>query len=262
MYQVLGIILARQFKARHIRRCLMGFLLVVFTLNTYYPSLNTTLGAKSPSKDSYTIVIYGDSMVDTMGESLEYLSKALQRRYPATRFHYYNYGIGGENVEQGLQRFHTPFNYKTRSFPALSSHHPDIIIIGSFAYNPFSPHFRDKHWRVLSQLVTEAKNTGADVYLLAEIAPLRHNFGKGPGGVNWPEDLASQQSKNIVEQLENTIYLATDHQKVPLINAYSISKIDGKFGNRRFVDPHDNIHPSVEGHKLMAELIAAKIRLR
>jgi len=165
-------------------------------------------------------------------------------------------------VEQGLLRFHSPFSYKTRSFSALSSHHPDIIIIGSFAYNPFSPHFRDKHWRVLSQLVKEAQNTGADVYMLAEIAPLRNDFGKGPNGVNWPEELAQKHSAHIVEQLENVIFLAIDHLKVPLINAYSISKIDGKFGNKRFVDPNDNIHPSVAGHKLMAELIASTIKLR
>lgn len=249
---------------QHLIACSLGLLFLILSLATNYHLLTTghILGAKSPSKASYTIVVYGDSMVDTMGESLEYLSKALKDRYPQTQFHYYNYGIGGENAEQGLARFHSPFNYKTRSFPPLSSHHPDIIIIGSFAYNPFSPHFRDKHWRVLNQLVTEAKNTGADVYMLAEIAPLRNNFGKGPGGINWPEDLASQQAKNIVEQLENAIYIATDHQHVPLINAYSISKIDGKFGNRRFVDPHDNIHPSVEGHQLMAELIASRIKLR
>jgi hypothetical protein len=35
---VLGIILARQFKARHIRRCLMGFMFSVLALNTYYIS--------------------------------------------------------------------------------------------------------------------------------------------------------------------------------------------------------------------------------
>lgn len=239
--------------------------LLLLSLSTGYFLLNTNtqlLGAKSPSKDSYTIAIYGDSMIDTMGESLEYLSIALQRRYPNTSFHYYNYGIGAQNVEMGLARFHSPFSYKTRSFQAISAHHPDIIIIGSFAYNPFSPHFRDQHWRVLNQLVVEAKNTGAEVYMLAEIAPLRNNFGKGPGGVNWPEAVAQTHASHIVEQLENAIYIATDHQKVPLINAYSISKIDGKFGNRRFVDPHDNIHPSSEGHKLMAELIASKIRLK
>lgn len=243
----------------------LGILVFLFILVTTYYSLPPTmnvLGAKTPSKDSYTIAIYGDSMVDTMGESLEYLSIALRKKYPNTGFHYYNYGIGGQNVEQGLLRFHSPFSYKTRSFSSLSSHHPDVIIMGSFAYNPFSPHFRDKHWRVLSQLVKEAQNTGADVYMLAEIAPLRNDFGKGPNGVNWPEELAQKHSAHIVEQLENVIFLATDHLKVPLINAYSISKIDGKFGNKRFVDPNDNIHPSVAGHKLMAELIASTIKLR
>src|SRR5690349_10068088 len=152
--------------------------LLIFTLKN--PDSLPVLGIFS--KNSYSIAIYGDSMVDTMGEQLEYLQAALKKQYPGKTFYYYNYGIGSQNVEEGLNRFDKAFDYKTRHFVPLSSLHPDIIIIGSFSYNPFYPYDKDRHWNTLTQLVQKAKATGADVYMLAEIAPLKTGFGKGPNG--------------------------------------------------------------------------------
>lgn len=220
------------------------------------------LGVSSPGKSSYSIAIFGDSMVDTMGENLEYLQVALKRRYPKIIFRYYNYGIGSQNVAEGLARFKIPLSYKTRNFDSIPQLRPDIIIIGSFAYNVFTPHDKVKHWLTLSQLIQEAKNTGSDVYMLAEIAPLKEGFGQGPNGVNWPASTSNEHAAKIVEQLENAIYLSRDHLKTPLIDVYHPSITEGKFGNKRYVDPNDGIHPSVAGQQLTAELIASKIKLR
>lgn len=220
------------------------------------------LGVSTPSKKAYTIAIFGDSMVDTMGEKMDILQIALKRKYPGITFTLYNYGIGSENIEDGLARFNSPFNNKTRSYPPVSSLHPDILIIGSFAYNPFYPYDRNRHWQGLSRLVKEAQNTGSDIYVLSEIAPLRFGFGKGKTGVNWDENKAFEHASHILELLENAIYLAKDHLKVPLIDVYSASTIKGKFGNGRLVEPNDGIHPSFSGHQLMAEIIAQKIKLR
>jgi lysophospholipase L1-like esterase len=219
----------------------------------------SVLGVLSPK--TYSIAIYGDSMVDTMGEQLEYLQVALKKRYPGKTFYYYNYGIGSQNVEEGLNRFNQDFNYKTRHFVPLSSLHPDIIIIGSFSYNPFFPYDKDKHWNTLTKLVNTAKATGADVYMLSEIAPLKTGFGKGPNGANWQESALNEQSSRIAELLNNTIYLASDHLKVPLINVYAKTLVDGRFGNKYYVDSNDGIHPSVAGHQLTAETIASTIKL-
>lgn len=239
----------------------MGIILLVSLLVKFQSSLNVLGASSSFIKHSYSIAIFGDSMVDTMGEQLDYLQIALKKRYPHTTFYYYNYGIGSQNAEEGLARFHSPFHYKTRNFVPLSDLHPDIIIVGSFAYNPFSPYNRDRHWVTLSKLVKEAQATGADVYMLAEIAPLRSGFGNGPHGVNWPNQKANEWATHIVEQLENAVYLSRDHLKVPLINVYAATQIDGRFGAKKYVDPNDGIHPSVAGHQLMSEVIASKIKL-
>lgn len=67
----------------------------------------------------YKIAIFGDSMVDTMSEQLEYLQANLKIKYPNILFEYYNFGIGSQNVLEGLARFHQPFSYKTRNFLPL-----------------------------------------------------------------------------------------------------------------------------------------------
>ncbi len=222
---------------------------------TQQPTLTPTPTIIVLKKASYTIAIFGDSMVDTMGDNLEYLGKSLVNKYPLTEFKLYNYGIGGQNVEQGLGRFESTFSNKTRQYPPLPALHSDVIIIGSFAYNPFSIHDKNKHYTLLSQLVEKAKNIAPRVYVLAEIAPLKIGFGKGKNGVNWPEDMSKQQALQILEQLDNAVNVSSS-QGVKLINAYHRSRIDGAFGSTYYVNPDDGIHPSAPGHTFMAELIA------
>ncbi|MDP2632787.1 MAG: GDSL-type esterase/lipase family protein [Candidatus Curtissbacteria bacterium] len=213
------------------------------------------------SKSTYSIAIFGDSMVDTMGENLEYLDASLKARYPQTNFKLYNYGIGGQNVADGLARFDQPFTYQTRNFPSISQVKPDIMIIASFAYNPFPTHDRDRHWLTLTDLVNRAKNTGSTVYMLAEIAPLKTGFGKGPGGINWPEDIASTHASHIIEQLQNAVNLSKN-LGIPAIDAFDKSKVSGNWGDSTLVSSHDGIHPSQEGHMFTADLIATIIKLR
>lgn len=216
---------------------------------------------KTPRKSAWKIAVFGDSMVDTMGEGLPYLEKALKKRYPDVSFTLYNYGMGAQNVEAGLERFNKPFSYKNRKYEPLDTLDADIIIVGSFAYNPFDPFDRDKHWLTLTRLVEKAKDTYADVYLLAEIAPLRSEFGKGPQGVNWDRVTAFEHSGKIIKQLENAVGLSKN-LNVLLINAYEKSIVSAKNeGKREYVNAADGIHQSVKGQEFMAEEIAKSLIL-
>lgn len=213
----------------------------------------TPTPAKLP-KNLYTIAVYGDSYVDTMGEKMEYLEQALKEKYPLTNFKLYNYGIGAQNVEDGINRLGTEFNYKERHYPILYQTNPDVIIVGSFAYNPFSPYDRDRHWLGLTQLLREMQKISPNIYLLAEIAPLRGDFGRGPNGVNWDTNTSLTHSQHIMEQLENAMSLSKS-LNVPLIDTYHGSLKDGAV-IREYVNSGDGIHPSVEGHEYMAHKIA------
>lgn len=212
------------------------------------------------SKKSYTIAVFGDSMVDTMGERLEYLEHNLTEKYPGIEFKLYNYGIPSQNVEHGFERFHKAFSFRDRNYPPITQINADIIILGSFAYNPFPPHNRDRHWTGLIKLTEEAKKTPANVYILAEIAPLKEEFGKGPNGPNWTPENSIDQSNHIIEQLENAVALS-QALNVPLIDSFTKSKEDGKYGKKLYVDPNDGIHPSIAGQTFTAKIIADTIKL-
>lgn len=216
----------------------------------------TATPSKSHAKNDYKIAVYGDSMVDTMGERLEYLEHSLKKIYPNVNFTLYNYGKGSENVEMGLDRWDNVLNYQDRHYPSIVDLRPDIIVIGSFAYNPFSPYIRDLHWVGLTKLVETAKTVTPNVYILAEIVPLRNNFGKGPNGVNWNENTAYEHSGRIVEQLENVVSLS-GNLNVPLIDVFHQS-----IGRSGLTNPSDGIHASVSGHEFTSDIIANTIQLK
>src|SRR3989344_7760281 len=121
------------------------------------PILSEASASARLSKSAYTIAIFGDSMADTMGENLEYLQKSLKSKYSRTSFNLYNYGIGGQNVADGLARFGSAFSYQSRSYPPITQIKADVIIVGSFAYNPFASHDKQRHLELLARLVGEAK---------------------------------------------------------------------------------------------------------
>ncbi len=214
----------------------------------------------SPNKSSYVVAAFGDSMVDTMGENLDYLDKALMARYPTTKFKFYNYGIGSQNVIDAIKRFNDPLIYKDRDYLPITQIEADVIIVSSFAYNPLEPYDRTLYLESLRGLINKSKSTGAKVYLLAEIAPIKTGFGKGVGGVNWDEEKVATHVAHIFSNLDGAVGLAA-RTKTPLINAYKKSQTDGKYGDQRYVGTHDGIHPSIEGEVFMADVIADSIDL-
>lgn len=212
--------------------------------------------ARTPRKTLYKIALYGDSMIDSLGTKITALQDALKKKYPKTTFTLYNYGVGAENVEQGLSRFDKSLVANDRNYPPLSSLGADIIVLDSYAYNPFSPFDRDKHWISLSKLVEKAKETDAEVYLLADIAPVRAEFGRGPKGVNWDSVTAYEKSGQVIQLLENAVGISKN-LNVILVNAFEKSTVTVRGdGKREYVSTQDGVHPSDTGQKFIAEQIA------
>jgi hypothetical protein len=215
---------------------------------------------KTLKTEKVTIALFGDSMIDTMGDNVDALSQVLSRKYPSVTFTFYNYGIGAQNAEAGLSRFDSPYVYFKRDYPPVSSIKPDILIIGSFSYNPFNPHNSSRHIENLTALLNKAKQTDAKVYLLVEIAPLSEEFGRGENGVNMTPSAAAQHASHIQENLEDSLKVARSVQ-VPVIDAYTGSKTSETEGTKAYVNPDDGIHPSYEGHLYTADQIAKTIKI-
>lgn len=218
----------------------------------------TATPAASLKKSTYTIALYGDSMVDALGTELTLLQQALAEKYPQTTFKLYNYGVGAQTVQDGFERFAEPLDYQDRQYPPMSELKPDVLIIGSYGYSPFDPHYRDLHWLNLTNLVEQAKAVTPNVYLMAEIAPLRDAFGVG--SLDWPLTVRRDHAKNIKEQLENALNLSKD-LKLPLIDAYSPTIVKDGFGSFAYTDQKDGISPSPEGKAFILNLIAESIKL-
>jgi hypothetical protein len=218
----------------------------------------TATPAANLKKSTYAIALYGDSMVDALGSDLAILQQALAEKYPQTTFKLYNYGVGAQTVQDGFERFAEPLDYQDRQYPPLSELKPDVLIIGSYGYTPFDPHYRDLHWLNLTNLVEQAKTVTPNVYLMAEIAPLRDAFGVG--SLDWPLTVRREHAKNIKEQLENALNLSKD-LKLPLIDAYSPTIVKDGFGSFAYTDQKDGISPSPEGKAFILNLIAETIKL-
>ncbi|OGM11366.1 hypothetical protein A2V80_02450 [Candidatus Woesebacteria bacterium RBG_16_39_8b] len=213
------------------------------------------------SKDKYKIAIVGDSMVETMGDNLDYLATALKEKYPDTEFEMYNYGVGSENVLEGSDRLVKSFAHDKRNYPPITVVKPDVIIVGSWAYNPPAEYDKNVHWNYLAGIINKSKEISGKVYVLAEVAPLEDDFGKGPKGVNWPSELVAFHIQKIVELMQNARHLP-NALGVSLIDVYSqTTQENSLYGKTEYVDASDHIHPSVLGHTITAETIRDTIVL-
>lgn len=209
-----------------------------------------------------TIAAVGDSMTDLMGPNLPYLKTELKKYYPKADLNLLNYGVGGDNIENGSARIRGEYNYQGRHYPTLTSIEPDIIVIESFAYNPFSngENELDRHWQDLANLVDYIKNnTKVKIIIMATIAPTKEFFGQGPAGVNWPKDLAFRQAEKINQYLDNTVRFAKS-ANLPLVDVYHQTLLSNGEGNLDYINPGDHIHQNVAGNELIAKLLAEAIK--
>jgi lysophospholipase L1-like esterase len=197
-------------------------------------------------------MLFGDSMEETMGPSASPLWQSLRKRYPQTAFSIINNSRGAENVESALERLE-------KLLPNLII--PDIVIVGSYAYNPFVPHSLSKHTQFLTELLTKFKQTGSKVYLLAEIAPAKNLFGSKLAGLNWDDAWRYTQSTNVIALLENALKVATKLE-VEVVDVYHDSIVGAdKSGDIRYISSEDYLHPSVLGHQFTAAKIAEELDL-
>jgi len=219
------------------------------TPTIFLPTSQPTL---SPAKSSYQILLFGDSMEETMGSSAQVLVSALKQRFPQTTFVVENNSLGAQNVEQAYSRLE-----KESGSDVLA----DIVIVGSFAYNPFVPHSVAKHTEYLTRVLQRFKQTGSAVYLLAEIAPEKNLFGSGTEGLNWDASWRYAQSTNVIALLENALRVATK-LGVKVIDVYHDSIVSAdKSGDIRYISTRDYLHPSALGHQFTAEKIATELIL-
>lgn len=213
-------------------------------------------------KSSYTIALLGDSMIDTLGPDAPHLKSKLNARYPGISFQIINYGVGGTNIDYGLERITSNYQYLGRDVPALVTTHPDIVVVESFGYNPYS--FEngaiDTHWLALAAIVDKLKAhlPGVKIIIAATIAPDAKTFGDGASGISFSPDDKWKRVDVIKKYLDSTVKFAQS-QRLPLADAFHPSLGADGNGKQIYINPGDHIHYSDAGRELFANAVTSAI---
>jgi len=213
-------------------------------------------------KKSYTIAFLGDSMIDTMGPGLAAVNNKLSLTYPATNFTLLNYGVGGTNIDYGIERITNSYNYLGNQIPSLVSTHPDIVVVESFAYNPFPiTSGVDRHWIALAKAVDTIRQhlPGAKIIIAATIAPNSTVFGDGAAGLAFSKEDKFIRTALINQYLDSTVKFAAS-QHLPLADAYHASLNANGDGILTYINGGDHIHYSDAGRALFAQKVVSALQ--
>lgn len=213
---------------------------------------------RQTKKTHYTIALIGDSMTDTLGENLGLVGDELRRMYPATTFTLLNYGVGGENIVSGIARVTADTRYLGIARPSLISQKPDVVVIESFAYNPFpyETGALDQHWLSMAHMVDAIKANlpKTKIIVAATIAPNSLVFGDGATGIAFGIQDKRERTQTIKQYLENAIRFAQS-ESLPLADAYHPSLDTNGEGKLLYINPGDHIHYSDAGRQLFARTL-------
>lgn len=208
-------------------------------------------------KKEIKIALLGDSMTDTLGIDFPALQTLLKQKFPGIQPLILNYGVGGTNIDQGIPRITSGYTYQGRTLKSMVDEQPDIVVLESFAYNPFpfDTGALEKHWLSLSHAVDSISTNipGAKIIIGVTIAPNTDVFGDGAGLSFQPKD-KQERTQVIRNYLESTIQFAKG-QHIPLADAYTPSRDSTGNGILKYINRGDDIHPSGDGAALYAQTV-------
>jgi len=209
-----------------------------------------------------TVAMLGDSMIDVLWESLPQLRTALEKYFPNTKLNLYNFGVGASNIEYASYRLANSYEYMGKSFPAVLSIKPDVLVLESFAYNNFGDNQEglDKQWLLIAEIIEKTKRISpkTKIVLASTIAPNSAVYGDGIDGIDWPLDQKMARAVTVRKYLENMINFATS-EGYPLADAYHASMDASGEGKLEYISASDHLHLSGSGGVLFCNKVAEVI---
>jgi len=209
-------------------------------------------------KDTYTIVLVGDSMTDYLGSSVEIKSN-LKKYYPNKQIEIHNFSVGSTNILTLPERLQNLTNFNGKISDPILNTNFDLIIIESFGHNPLSEDTLDeglrKHNQTLDQAIVAIKQRQpwARVVLMATIAPHHGRYAEGLMVLTTEE--RKKWAKERAAYIKNHIDYAKKH-KLPLIDIYSKSLDENGGGHIDYIETADFVHPSPTGIHFISKEIA------
>lgn len=232
---------------------------VISSSITPTPSPIPTLSPSTESSsDLITIAVIGDSMIDTLGESIPQLAASLKPYFPNRQFKILNYGVGSSDIEYGIYRLTHNYQYQGKDVPSLVSQHPDIVIVESFAYNNYgnSESSINRHWLDLGSFTDTLKKElpQTKIVLAATIAPNSISFANGIKDLHLTSMERIEKADTIKLYLQNLVNFANS-QGFSLADAYHPSLFHNE-GLVDYISSTDHLHPSALGSQFFCDTIA------
>ena len=219
--------------------------------------VNTKVSQKSPD---YLIVLVGDSMTESLGNSTE-IRQYLGNYYPGKTFDIFNYGFGSTNILSLPERL-TSWTEYGRAFQPILDINFNLIIIESFGHNPLSQYSLsdglEQQTQTLNQVVSliKEKRPNAKIAFLATLSPNRFKYGEGQ--VDLSDEMRSKWVEERISYIKNHIEYARS-RNIPLINVFEKSQDLLGNGNIDYLDKKNYIHPSPKGIIFISKEIAKYI---
>ncbi len=216
---------------------------------------------KNPVRTTYSLIILGDSMVDTLGRNLPDLKNLLAQSFPKYSFAVLNYGFGSTDLESGLARLTKGSKYLNKYYPPLLSFQPDILVVESFAYNHWTGEKSDldRQWLTYSKIIDTVREKSSTTKILFAAAIAPNSLKYGDGVLNWGKDLKWQSAQVTRAYLQNMIGFAKS-QNMPVADAYTPSLDKDGNGLLEYISSFDNLHPSKEGALLFSQKIVEAMK--
>jgi len=212
------------------------------------------------TKEVYIIALLGDSMMEALGPLGGPFSEKLGNLYQNQDIIVDNYSVGSTNILSIDERLRKELSSGQWSFkPLIQRDDIDLIVVGSFAYNPLS-HITDRKEALETQnkaltdlmMTIEKEMPQTKVVFLSTIAPSKEFFGKS---LNLDPEKRLIQVQERKEYLANHIAFANKHS-IPVIDVYHESLNENGDGNLEYINPDDFIHPSAVGVDVISSQMA------
>lgn len=222
------------------------------------PTITNALGKeKVKYPQDYTIVMIGDSMTETLGNSDE-LKKFLGDYYPGRTFEVLNYGFGSTNILSAMDRI-TKETEHGRKFRPIKDIDYNLILLESFAENPLSQYPLNEglqhQTQELDKIVSTLQKTNpkGKIVFVATISPNSIIFAQNQ--VDLSAEKRVEWVKERIAYMKNHIAYA-ESRSIPVINIFEKSLLENGDGNSDYISTDDYIHPSPTGIIFISKEIA------
>lgn len=225
-------------------------------ISTNIPFVFTTYTAPTiEKKQTYTIVMIGDSMTAALGPHGGGLSDYMNSLYKKSPQDPQRIIIDNYAKSSNILAVNDQLNWKTTineyTFGPLLSENFDLILVESYGYNPLSQFGQEEGIKKQNEALDSLMKTlitthpHAAIAFVATIAPNIANYAKATQPNYSAKDRATLAEERIA-YLKNHIEYAKNHN-IPLINIYQDSLTANGDGDMKYINPTDDIHPSFAG---------------